>query len=659
MNKRINKYAFLLILFFISLTLFVTNVSAVVPSEAITTDGVTYYVDEREDDYDLGYGVKYIRDKASTIINETGVISGQISGAGKGGDIELNVPYSQQINMLSFNTSEELKIVPYAVLSGSDWKLSKIVAAAQDYEKNNPGYRVIGGINGDFFNTSVPFGSTGVTVGDGEYYSSYNGHPTIGIKNDGSFNQLFTLKNRSMQYTLTVYDENNNEIYKTFIDKINDEPSENEISLYFLQRKAPDQLAYWSEQSVSNAWLVKNADKAVTTKIDSFYGKGLISEYVEGTFTFTGGKAEFAIKSNNTFIDSYLKSGALIRVQKEYTSEEAKGCVNFIGSQSQYYVNGEFVNGEGNVTQIKTRCPRTVLGIKQDGTVMMFVIDGRQYKDGYHGMGSCELSALAKYYGLVNAWNLDGGGSSTLIIRKQDTFTPSKTFNNGGTSNWWVVNSPSDGWERSDANCLLLVAKVPDIELKTTKKTATSLTLSVTNIEELGKYKDLYILVDGKYKQLVNGSIEITDLEADKIYSFSIYSKVNSKYNYLFTKYTDKTALERPSVKNVNYSVVIKNGDLNFQVSISFLNNESIKDYKIIINGKEYNFDSNTITLPKDEVNLLLTKDKEIVATYDLNDLTGEHTMRTSQFTITIKSSIIYFDSMLQQVNNVIDSIIK
>ena len=66
--------------------------------------------------------------------------------------------------------NEDLKIVPYAVLSGSDWKLSKIVLAAQDYEKNHPGYRVVGGINGDFFNTSVPLGSTGVTVGDGEYY---------------------------------------------------------------------------------------------------------------------------------------------------------------------------------------------------------------------------------------------------------------------------------------------------------------------------------------------------------------------------------------------------------------------------------------------------------------------------------------------------------
>lgn len=659
MNKRINKYAFLLILFFISLTFLVTRVNATVPNDAITTDGVTYYVDEREDDYDLGYGVKYIRDKASTIINESGVISGQISGAGKGGDIELNVPYSQQINMLSFNTSEELKIVPYAVLSGSDWKLSKIVAAARDYEKNNPGYRVVGGINGDFFNTSVPFGSTGVTVGDGEYYSSYNGHPTIGIKNDGTFNQLFTLTNRSMQYTLTIYDDNNQEIYKTYVNKVNKEPEDNEVSLYFLQRKASDQLSYWSNQNVSNAWLIKKAKQAVTTKIDSFYGKGTISEFTNDTFTFTGGNPEFAIKSNNSITDSYLKVGALVRVQKEYTSEEAKGCTNFIGSQSQYYVNGNFVNGEGNVTQTKTRCPRTVLGIKADGTVMMFVIDGRQYKLGYHGMGSCELSALAKYYGLVNAWNLDGGGSSTLIVRRQETFKPSKTFNDDNTGDWWVVNSPSDGGERSDANCLLLVAKVPEIEFKTTKKTATSLTLSVTNVEELGKYKDLYVLIDGKYKQLVNGSIEITDLVADKTYSFPVYSKINSKFNYLFTKYADKTALEKPSVKTVNYSVVIKNEEINYQLSISFVNNESIKDYKIIINGNEYSFDSNTITLPKNEMNLLLTKDKEIVATYNLNDLTGEHTMRTSSFSITIKSSIIYLDSMLQQVNGVIDSIIK
>ncbi|MCI5939098.1 MAG: phosphodiester glycosidase family protein [Acholeplasmataceae bacterium] len=657
--KNLKRIFCILIFSFIAFTFFVTNVYATDPIDAITTDGVTYYVGSREDDYNLGYGIKYIRDKSYTRINQSGVISGQISGAGKGGDIEVGVPYSQQVNMLSFKTNEDLKIVPYAVLSGSDWKLSKIVLAAQDYEKNHPGYRVVGGINGDFFNTSVPFGSTGVTVGDGEYYSSHNGHPTIAFKNDGTVNQLFTLQDRSMQYTLTIYDENNTQIYKTFINNINTDPTDNEVNLFFLQRKSSNQLSFWSTQSVTNAWVVKNATQAVTTKINSFYGKGAITEFVNGTYDFTGGKPEFAIKSNNQEVNGYLKEGAIVRVQKEYTSKEAEGCTNFIGSQAQYYVNGSFINGEGNVTQTKTRCPRTVIGIKADGTVMMFVIDGRQYKKGYHGMGSCELSALAKYYGLVNAWNLDGGGSSTLIVRRQETFKPSQTFNDDKTGNWWVVNSPSDGAERSDANCLLLVAKVPELGFKTTKKTETTLSLTITNIEELGKYKDLYILKDDEMKQIENGTIEITNLNPSKIYSFPIYAKINEEYCYLFTKYTDKTALEMATIKNVNYSSVIKNEVISYQLSVSFNNNDCLKSVKFVIGDNEYIIKHSTITLNEDELNLLLTNDYKIVIVYDTENLTGEHTDELTSFEISVKSSIIVLDALVLKTNDLLNSIIK
>ena len=57
----------------------------------------------------------------------------------------------------------------------------------------------------------------------------------------------------------------------------------------------------------------------------------------------------------------------------------------------------------------------------------------------------------------------------------------------------------------------------------------------------LTKYKDLYILKDDEMKQIENGTIEITNLNPSKIYSFPIYAKINEEYCYLFTKYTDKT----------------------------------------------------------------------------------------------------------------------
>lgn len=74
------------------------------------------------------------------------------------------------------------------------------------------------------------------------------------------------------------------------------------------------------------------------------------------------------------------------------------------------------------------RHPRTALGVKADGTVLLVVVDGRTSA----GVGMT-LTALAQHMihlGAVDAVNLDGGGSTSLWLRDQSI--------NG------VVNHPSD-----------------------------------------------------------------------------------------------------------------------------------------------------------------------------------------------------------------------
>ena len=61
--------------------------------------------------------------------------------------------------------------------------------------------------------------------------------------------------------------------------------------------------------------------------------------------------------------------------------------------------------------------PRTALGLDRTGThLIMFVADGRQplYSQ---GATLHEMAQLMIYYGAENAMNLDGGGSSTLVMR--------------------------------------------------------------------------------------------------------------------------------------------------------------------------------------------------------------------------------------------------
>ncbi len=80
-------------------------------------------------------------------------------------------------------------------------------------------------------------------------------------------------------------------------------------------------------------------------------------------------------------------------------------------------VNGKasFVRGDGGWGI----APRTAIGQRQDGIVLMLVIDGRGYQYGRPdilGCGMVELTEIMQRYGAVNAANMDGGSSTSLIL---------------------------------------------------------------------------------------------------------------------------------------------------------------------------------------------------------------------------------------------------
>ena len=74
------------------------------------------------------------------------------------------------------------------------------------------------------------------------------------------------------------------------------------------------------------------------------------------------------------------------------------------------------------------RAPRTALGITKDGKALLVVVDGRSRTS--VGYTLLELARFMLEQGAVEAMNLDGGGSSQMIIGSQ------------------IVNTPSDGRER-------------------------------------------------------------------------------------------------------------------------------------------------------------------------------------------------------------------
>ena len=85
---------------------------------------------------------------------------------------------------------------------------------------------------------------------------------------------------------------------------------------------------------------------------------------------------------------------------------------------------------------VTVRHPRTAVGLKKDGTLVILIADGR--REGALGFTGPEMSEIFLAEGVVDAINLDGGGSTTLYIEAE-----------GG-----VQNKPSDGHERVVVNHL-------------------------------------------------------------------------------------------------------------------------------------------------------------------------------------------------------------
>ena len=98
-------------------------------------------------------------------------------------------------------------------------------------------------------------------------------------------------------------------------------------------------------------------------------------------------------------------------------------------------------DGDRATSSRSSRAPRTMIGWNADGDVLLVTVDGRQ-PGRADGLTVIEAADLMRAFGAVEALNLDGGGSTTFVLRGD------------------VVNRPSSGpgHERSVA---VAVAVVP------------------------------------------------------------------------------------------------------------------------------------------------------------------------------------------------------
>lgn len=115
-----------------------------------------------------------------------------------------------------------------------------------------------------------------------------------------------------------------------------------------------------------------------------------------------------------------------------------------VGGRYLLVDEGKAQTYDGDISFETERAPRTAVGIREDGSVLLVVIDGRN-SGGSAGTTLAETADYMVELGAETALNLDGGGSSTAVIKNPET------------RNYEVKNVPSDGKERPVGNTLLVI----------------------------------------------------------------------------------------------------------------------------------------------------------------------------------------------------------
>lgn len=321
--------------------------------------------------------------------------------------------------------------VPVIANDGSLWQQSNISVVAQ--AEKDMGYRTVAGINADYFSfkTGLPMGTS---ISGGEILSTDSAsQPAIGFRANGTaFIDDLQIKTTAIKGDAYADIMCINKWYQSGFDPI-----------YMLTDKFGS-----SSKTNGECIFVICSVKEGSLKVNSDIKLIVDENFVyDGDITIPEGKIVLVI--DNLFGQEYLRDfmanltpGEEFVIRNESVNssknlwEQAQEATSTVGGR--LVKDGYICEGLDSSAE-----PRTAIGIKADGNIIMYTLDGRQ--SGYsYGAGLKTLAQRLIELGCVDAINLDGGGSTTI-----GAFL-------SGTDDFSVMNSPSDGSVRSVANYIFL-----------------------------------------------------------------------------------------------------------------------------------------------------------------------------------------------------------
>ena len=161
--------------------------------------------------------------------------------------------------------------------------------------------------------------------------------------------------------------------------------------------------------------------------------KGKVTEIgINGNLALRPGSVVLSGHGNSAEFLKTLKVGSRIEIKQSLEQEEADKAKHVIGAGPLLVSNGKAsvtAEEEQFPADIAAgRAPRTAIGLKADGGILLVVAEGRS--DVSAGLTLDELADYMIKLGAKEAMNFDGGGSSEMVLNKE------------------IMNNPSDGSER-------------------------------------------------------------------------------------------------------------------------------------------------------------------------------------------------------------------
>lgn len=331
----------------------------------------------------------------------------------------------QKVNYIEYTPNST---VTPMIAYGANLYGKSTIKYVQNYLQNQ-GMDVIGGINGDFFDltSGIP---VGVVINNGVLITSSLSQYAVGFMENGSAIIGKPSINMAIQgpdgkfYTIDYYNKTRNNIGLFLLDS--NFASETKIST-----------------SGTNITLQRTDDTPVTVG-------GKITLTVVGTQK-TSSSTKIA---SNQMVLTISDKGPTARFPSYNVGDTVNISITPASSEwakVKYAVSGRSLISNGTISTstvdiASSLSPRTAVGIKDNGNLVFYEIDGRQSSYSV-GITADQLANEMQNLGCNNVLCLDGGGSSAMIVQ------------NPGDSEAELVNNPSDGSMRSCANYIMLVNK--------------------------------------------------------------------------------------------------------------------------------------------------------------------------------------------------------